>query len=273
MSEPRSERQSEPKSEPKSEKEPPGATPAATQTSTPPPPRRPWWRGRVAIAAGSVVLLALGTLAVLRSPLFAADIITVRGADRLTDQRVLRIAGIEQGQNVVTFDPGEARRRLEADPWVASATVTKELPDTIAVAITERVPVAAIETHAGWEVLAADGVILATPAGEPRLPTITATIPGDDVATLGAQLLGAMDPALRSKVDGLTVGVDGIVRLVLRGGVTVDYGGADEAVEKAQALAAVLAWADEEHAHVQVIDVSVPGAPTARLAGGAIATP
>ena len=55
--------------------------------------------------------------------------------------------------------------------------------------------------------------------------------------------------------------------------MTVDYGGADEAVEKAQALAAVLAWADEEHAHVQVIDVSVPGAPTARLAGGAIATP
>jgi cell division protein FtsQ len=268
-----SERNSEPRSEPRSETAPPEATPEATPTSPPLPPRRPWWRGRVAIAAASGVLVALGALALLRSPLFAADVITVRGTDRLTEQRVLRIAGIAEGQNVVTFDAGEARRRLEADPWVASAIVTKDLPHTIAVTITEREPVGAIETHAGWEVLAADGVILATPSDQPRLPTITATIPGDDVATLGAQLLGAMDPALRSKVDGLTVGVDGIVRLVLRGGVTVDYGGADEAVEKAQALAAVLAWADEEHAHVQVIDVSVPGAPTARLAGGAVATP
>jgi cell division septal protein FtsQ len=269
MSEPTGEQ----KREPKNEQEPSEATPEATETSPPLPPRRPWWRGRIAIGAGSVVLVALAVLAVLRSPLFAADVITVRGSDRLTEQRVLRIAGIAEVQNVVTFDAGEARRLLEADPWVASAIVTKDLPHTIVVTITEREPVGAIETHLGWEVLAADGVILATPADEPRLPTITATIPGDDVATLGAQLLGAMDPELRSKVDGLTVGVDGIVRLVLRGGVTVDYGGADEAVEKAQALAAVLAWADEEHAHVQVIDVSVPGAPTARLAGGAIATP
>ena len=273
MSEPQSEPTGEPTIEPRYEATPPGATPEAPEPPPPLPPRRPWWRGRIAIAAGSAILVALAALAVLRSPLFAADVITVRGADHLTEQRVLRVAGIAEGQNVVTFDTGAARRLLEADPWVASATVTKELPHTIAVAITERVPVGAIETHAGWEVLAADGVILAMPTDEPRLPTITATIPGDDVATLGAQLLGAMDPALRSKVDGLTVGVDGIVRLVLRGGVTVDYGGADEAVEKAQALAAVLSWADEEHAHVQVIDVSVPGAPTVRLAGGAVATP
>jgi cell division protein FtsQ len=246
---------------------PPGASLSA------PKRRRPWWRGRVAVAAAAAVVVALGVLAFLRSPFFAARDITVVGEHRLTEQRVLRLAGISDGQNVMTFDAQEAGRRLEADPWVASAEVTRRLPHTIAVRITERVPVAAVETHLGWEVVAADGVILETPSRRPRLPTITAAIPGDDVVTLGARLLGAMDPALRSEVEGVTVGVDELVRLVLRSGVTVAYGGADEGVEKAQALAAVLAWAEREHVHVQVIDVSVPGAPTARLAGGVVATP
>jgi hypothetical protein len=53
----------------------------------------------------------------------------------------------------------------------------------------------------------------------------------------------------------------------------VSYGRLDEWTAKAQALAAVLGWADEEGAHLEQIDVSVPGAPTARLADGALATP
>ena len=246
---------------------------APIEPAAPGPGRRPRWRRRLALALGSILLLAAAVLGALRSPLFAVHDITVEGTARLSEAHVLRIAGISEGENLFTFDAGEARRRLEADPWVATAEVSRHLPHAITVRITERVPVAAIETHLGWEVLAPDGVVLATPAEEPHLPTITAAVPGDDVATLGARLLGAMDPDLRSAVGGLTLGVDGVVRLVLRSGVSVSYGDADEAVEKAQALAAVLAWAEEEHARVQEIDVSVPGAPTARLAGGVVVSP
>jgi cell division protein FtsQ len=212
-------------------------------------------------------------LGILRSPLLGADRLIVEGEHRLSEERVLRTAGIAPGENIVWFDEAEAIRRLEADPWISSATVWTDLPDTIGVRITERVPVGAIETHAGWEVVGADGVIISRPADPPNLPTITALVPGDDIVSLGAELLGAMPPDLRGQVDALTVGVDGVVRLVLRHGVSVTYGRADEADEKAQALEAVLSWAADEHAHVQEIDVSVPGAPTARLAGGAVATP
>jgi cell division protein FtsQ len=246
---------------------------APAEPAAPGPARRPRWRRRLALALGSVLLLAAAVLGLLRSPLFAARDITVEGTARLSEARVLRVAGISEGENLFSFDAAEARRRLEADPWIATAEVARHLPHAITVRITERVPVAAIETHLGWEVLAADGVVLATPAEEPRLPTITAAVPGDDVATLGAGLLAAMDPDLRSEVGGLTLGVDGVVRLVLRSGVSVSYGDADEPVEKAQALAAVLAWAEEEHARVQEIDVSVPGAPTARLDGGGVVSP
>lgn len=230
-------------------------------------------RARAAVAAGSVLLLTAAGLGVLRSPLFGADRRTVEGAHRLSAERVLSIAGIAEGENVVWLDEAEAERRLAADPWIAEAHVVSDLPDAIAVRIIERVPVGAVETHSGWEVVAADGVILATTTDAPGLPTITAAVPGDDLVTLCARLLGAMPPALRNEVENLTVGVDGLVRLALIGGIPVTYGDTAEAVEKAQALAAVLAWAEQERADVREIDVSVPGAPTARLADGAVATP
>lgn len=231
------------------------------------------WRARGGIAAGSLVALGLGVFGFLRSPYFAAEHVSVEGAVRLTAGRVLRIGGVEPGQNVVTLDTDAAERRLEADPWIASASVTTDLPDTIIVRITERVAVAAVETSQGWEVVAADGVVVATRATAPRLPTITSVLPGDDPSTPGARALGAMGPGLRADIETLTVGADGLARLVMGDGVTVSYGNLEEAAEKAQALAAVLAWAEEEGVHVQGIDVSVPGAPTARLADGDRVTP
>jgi hypothetical protein len=53
----------------------------------------------------------------------------------------------------------------------------------------------------------------------------------------------------------------------------VTYGSADDAVAKAQALTAVMRWAGDQGVKVDTIDVSVPTAPTARLAGGATVTP
>lgn len=222
---------------------------------------------------GSLVVLGLGVFGFLRSPYFAAEHVSVEGAMRLTAGHVLRIAGVESGQNVVTLDAAGAERRLEDDPWISSASVTTDLPDTIVVRITERVAIAALQTHQGWEVVATDGVVVARRTTKPRLPTITSVVPGEDISALGARAFGAMEPALRAEVDTLTVGADGLARLVMSDGVTVSYGTLEEVITKAQALAAVLAWAEEEGAHVQEIDVSVPGAPTARLADGDRVTP
>lgn len=229
--------------------------------------------GRAAIAAASFLILGLAAVGVVRSPYFAADHLSVEGADRLTPARVLRIGGLEPGQNVVTMDTDAAERRLEADPWIASASVTTELPDRVVVRIDERAPVAAVRTLEGWDVVAADGVVLDSASRQPRLPTITSVVPGQDLAALGARALGAMDRSLRATVTSLTVGADDVVRLVMDDGVTVSYGTLDEPASKAQALAAVLAWAEDAGARVEAIDVSVPGAPTARLAGGTQVTP
>ena len=244
---------------------------------SPRPPIRPPAAARrrriTAAVAGSALLLAAGTLGILRSPLFGADRVTVEGARHLSAERVLGIAGIGDGTNVVWFDEAAAEQALASDPWIARAEVHSDLPDGILVRITERAPVGAVETHHGWEVVAADGVILEAPTNAPGLPTITVAVPGDDVVTLCGRLLGAMAPGLRARVDRLTVDAEGLVTLELHRRIPVTYGDTEEAEEKAQALAAVLDWAEQERADMREIDVSVPGAPTARLAGGVVATP
>ncbi len=228
---------------------------------------------RVAIVAGSLLLVAAAVLATLRSPLFAADRLVVEGERALAADRVLEVAGISAGDNVVWLDEAAAERRLEADPWIASATVSADLPDAVRVRVVERVAVGAIETHDGWQVIAADGVVVARVGEASDLPTITTLVPGDDAAAIAAGLLGAMAPTLRRDVLKLTLDADGLVRLALRDGVHVDYGDASEGAAKAESLEAVLDWADEERARVELVDVSVPRAPAARLIDGSVAAP
>jgi cell division protein FtsQ len=237
-------------------------------------PRAPRRRTRRAgIAAGSALLTIAVVLAALASPLFDADRVAVEGAGQLSAERVLDLAKIAEGDNVVWLDEDAAERRLEADPWVASATVSPELPNVVRIRVVERVAVGAVETHDGWLVVAADGVVLANATARPDLPAITTIVPGDDAVAAAAALLGAMPPALRHEVESLTIDADRLVHLALRGGVAVTYGDTQEGDAKAAALREVLSWAQNEGARVERVDVSVPRAPAARLEGGGLATP
>jgi cell division protein FtsQ len=49
------------------------------------------------------------------------------------------------GENILALDIEALKARLRASPWVADATVTRALPDTVRVEIHERVPLALAE--------------------------------------------------------------------------------------------------------------------------------
>jgi hypothetical protein len=51
-------------------------------------------------------------------------------------------------------------RALERDPWISTADVDLDWPDTVMVRIEERVPTAWVETREGWSRRAIDGVAL-----------------------------------------------------------------------------------------------------------------
>ncbi|MCA9543903.1 MAG: FtsQ-type POTRA domain-containing protein [Myxococcales bacterium] len=79
-----------------------------------------------------------GWRAVLRSPYFTVRSVDVPPTVHLTRAEVVRLIGLEGPRNLFDFDPREAGRALSEHPWIAKASVTKRLPNEVAVHIVER---------------------------------------------------------------------------------------------------------------------------------------
>jgi cell division protein FtsQ len=238
--------------------------------------REPTLRQRRAIAAIVVGVVAIGLAlwALTYTPVFRADHIRVLGADTVGAESVRRLAGLDTSTNVVHVDTDAAVSRLLADPWIASASIERDLPSTLVVRVVERRPVATIA--AGDDaILASDGTVLPATGQPLALPAMHAALGAPDEAqrVAAGSMLAALDPVVSQRVEQITVGQDGVVTMRLRDGVRVEAGvsGAEEA--KAVALRAILRWATSGEHELATVDVSAPEAPSATLADGSTVTP
>jgi cell division protein FtsQ len=72
----------------------------------------------------------------------AIDQVKITGQSETSEIDVLDKLAIGQFPSLFTFDLDDARTRVEALPWVAQATLKKLYPDTLEVAVVERLPYA-----------------------------------------------------------------------------------------------------------------------------------
>src|SRR6266446_2882064 len=119
-------------------------------------------RARIAIAAAVPVVLMAVAVTAVHSPIFESDAIRVTGTSHLTQEKVVRIAGLANGTNVFFLNTGAIASRLERQPWIAQATVTRSLPSTVVIAIRERAAVGAMGDGGSYDLVAADGTVLRT---------------------------------------------------------------------------------------------------------------
>jgi cell division protein FtsQ len=95
----------------------------------------------VAIAAAAAA--ASGVIAwVVSSPMFQVDRLRVRGAARLSGAEIETLLSGLRGRNILAVDLEHFRRRALESPWVAAATLSRVLPSTVDIEVTERVPIA-----------------------------------------------------------------------------------------------------------------------------------
>ena len=71
--------------------------------------------------------------------------VEVRGSRFLSEGEVRELLGPAVGENILNLDIDALKARLRSSPWVADATVTRTLPDTLRVEMRERVPLALAE--------------------------------------------------------------------------------------------------------------------------------
>ena len=230
--------------------------------------KRLWW----ALGAVAVVLIVVGGLAVLGSPLFSIEKVDVTGAV-YTDPEILdQVVSDLEGSPVLTADTGAAEDRLEESPWVESVRVRTDFPDAATIEIRERTPLLTMRGTDGlFRVLDREGRVLASIEGQP-VAMVHVSGPGTlDVApgqfapigyASAASLVTKFTPTIRTRVDHMLVTADGSdLRLILNNDpnppIEVEFGsalGENEQVEKLVRLERVLE--DVGNDGVTVINVS-----------------
>lgn len=107
---------------------------------------------RVVRGVLAVVVFALFNLVLI----FAYDWVTqterlgirsvaVTGCEHLTPEMVKQQAGVEEARNILAVNLSTARKRLLANPWVAEARVTREIPDRLHIHIREHACIAVLD--------------------------------------------------------------------------------------------------------------------------------
>ncbi len=117
---------------------------------------------RVAIAGGVVYGVLVGAREgyayATTSPRFEVRALEYRATAHVDERRLRELLAIAPGTNILSLELDTLAERVTADPWVARAVVTRELPDTLQVVVEEHKPAA---------VLAAGAMVLLSSEGEP----------------------------------------------------------------------------------------------------------
>ena len=151
----------------------------------------------VVIAASTAVAYSLHRYA-LTTTRFAIAKVELGGAKRFSVEEVRSLAGVTLGTNLFSFDTRAAEEKLLKDPWLSSAHVTRQLPSTLHVEVTER--------EAAAVAVLGDRPFLVTPDGEPFkevLPEDPSDLPvltGVSAAEWARDKVGAME-RFRTGVD------------------------------------------------------------------------
>jgi cell division protein FtsQ len=229
-------------------------------------------RRRLRILLVSVCVLCavgLGWL-VIQSPLLAVRNVDVKGARQVSTADVRAVARVGHGAALVTLDRGAVARRVEALPWVARASVTKHLPGTVRITVTERTPSAwaRVQPSPGSEVALVDatGRVLALAAAPPDgLPELVGPgpvpRPGARMSRTLLDVRAHLGNDLGPFVTAISASPDG-VRLRLTAGSPageIRLGSAGDMTAKTDAALALLRGLGGQRVHY--IDVSVPRAP------------
>jgi cell division protein FtsQ len=224
---------------------------------------------RVLANGAAVGAILTGAWGAVNSPVFQASDLRVSGGVRLSPGRIEALAGVDATTNVVRLSTEAVERRLEADPWIEDAEVSRVLPSTIRIVIRERRALAAVRSGGRWGIVAGDGTVLRFSARQPALPVLEGVVA--TAIAVGGSLRGAEDVlgVLRHLPQGLGPAsarfVAGGVQIRLPSGARILYGDRAEWRAKNAALTALLRWARGQGREAAVLDVRVPNAPALRL--------
>lgn len=228
--------------------------------------RRQWSRRWLLWRRVLVTMVVVGALAgagwlVFFSPTLAVAHVRVAGTSVLEPGEVRAVAAVPRGEPLARVNVDAIAARVEGLAPVQAVDVSRAWPDTVRIAVAERVAVAVVERDGVVRGLDDEGVIFRSYPSQPgHLPLIRmSAATRTEALAEGAAVIDALPDDLAARVEYLQVETVDSITLRLRGGRTVFWGSADESVNKAKVVDVLL-----RQRKAREYDVSVPGQPTIR---------
>ncbi len=157
--------------------------------------------GFVAYHASGPMAVAADSLRefILESPYFSVREIQVRGADNVSCDQVIAMAGLRRGMSIWDIDLAAIEKKIGRHPWVRRVLVRREFPRRVIIDVEERTPKAIVAMRKLYYV-DADGVVFKEvgPGENVGFPLLTGLRP---------EQFAAPDPATRKRIqDALRLG-------------------------------------------------------------------
>jgi len=213
-----------------------------------------WWE-----SAFFTALVLVAAFILIRSSLFEVRQVTVRGNSVLSAREVVEASGITLGTNIFRLQLAEAEARLLGLAFVKDARLSRDLPDTVVIEITERRPVALIDIRGRYWSVADDGTPLREESlGARALPLITGvTSDGRDLGRV-LKTVAAFPGQAVAELSEIHVRPDLCIVAYTLEGIEVRLGMAEKPQVQGSMLLSILSAVRRDGRRVAYIDLSDP---------------
>lgn len=169
----------------------------------------------------------------VNSSLFEVRSIEIKGASHVTTDEILSLLDLEEGDNILTWDMHQARKRLEAHPWIKGISISRNLvPASVRVSVAERVPVAVLVLDGRSYLIAEEGIpFVEAPESFHGLVINAGSYTKEDVLQGLSEVIRKavgwtrLASSKRLEVEGLDIGPAGLVDIRLKNGIVLSVFG------------------------------------------------
>jgi len=163
-----------------------------------------WWAYSSGNAAKGIEKVRWSAISATATMGFRVNEVMVSGRQQTEREILVKALNVARGAPILAFDIADAKRRVEALPWVRASTIERMLPDTILISILEREPLALWQLDSKLHLIDAEGEVILNDGLENYSDLLMVVGNGAETEASALIALIGTEPALMQQVKAAT---------------------------------------------------------------------